>query len=280
MPLLKRTIPSIKDLEPRLDLKVDITDIVNNTIDGGISVPLSAEQGKILQTEIDNKVETSSIVNDLTTGGTAVPLSAEQGVALKALIDGLSNGLTYIGTFDASAGVWPSDSSQGDFYKVSTAGVVDGVDLNPGDMIIANKDVVGASTTADWDVVDNTEAADLIRWGSASTAIDLGGAGASDNIIATQKAIKQYVDDMATALGGGELKVKVDKNRLITGTDFTTTHAPKDGVVFMDVSIVDNGDGSYDEWESISFVGTTGTLVGSNGNYDGKTCKVTYMYVS
>lgn len=279
MPLLQRTIPSIKDLSPALGSKVNTADIINDVVSGGTTVPLSAEQGKVLKEETDTKIATADIIDDLVTGGTAVPLSAEQGVALKALIDAMSNGLAYKGLFDASAGVWPSDSSQGDFYKVSVAGVINGVDLNPGDMLISNKDVTGASAAADWDVIDNTESADILRWGDVSTAIDLGGAGASDTIIASQAAIKQYVDDMVTALGGGEIKVKVDKNRLITGDTFTTTFSPKEGVVFMDVAVINNGDGSYDEWESVSFSGTTGTLVGASSAYDGKTCKVTYIHV-
>lgn len=280
MPLLKRTIPSIKNLDTTLGAKINTSAIVNNLTEGGIAVPLSAEQGKELKSQVDSKVSTDVIVDDLVTGGAAVPLSADQGVALKTLIDGLSNGLTYIGPFDASIGVWPADSSQGDFYKVSVAGSIDGIDLNPGDMIIANKDVAGVTAATDWDVIDNTEAADILRWGSVSTAIDLGGASASDNIVSTQKAIKQYVDDMAISLGGGEIKVKVDKNRLITGDNFTTSFIPKDGVVFMDVATIDNTDGSYDEWENISFVDTTGTLVGAEGLYDGKTCKITYIYTS
>lgn len=279
MPLLQRTVPSIKDLAPTLGAKVNTGDIVNDVVTGGTTVPLSAEQGKTLKLEVDAKISTTSIVDDLVTGGVAVPLSAEQGVTLKALIDAMSNGLVYRGLFDASVGTWPSDPSQGDFYKVSVAGTINGVDLSSGDMLIANKDVTGASAAADWDVIDNTEAADILRWGDLSTAIDLGGAGASDTMIASQKAIKQYVDDMVAALGGGEVKVKVDKNKLVTGDTFTTTFAPKDGVVFMDVAIINNGDGSYDEWENISFSGTTGTLVGAASAYDGKTCKITYIHV-
>jgi len=81
-------------------------------------------------------------------------------------------------------------------------------------------------------------------------------------------------------LGGGEPKIKVDKALAISGDGFTTTYAPKDGVVIMDVAIIDNGDGSYDEWEGISFTGANGTLVGANSAYNGKTLKVTYMYTA
>jgi len=55
------------------------SDVVNDLTTGGVAVPLSAEQGKTLNT---NKVNVSDIVNDLTTGGTTKPLSAEQGKTL------------------------------------------------------------------------------------------------------------------------------------------------------------------------------------------------------
>ncbi len=278
MPLLKRNIPSIKDLDPALAAKVNISSIVNDVVTGGTQVPLSAEQGKELKQQIDQKVNVSDIVDDLTTGGSNVPASAETVKALKALIDGMSNGLEYKGAFDASIGSWPSDPSQGDFYKVSVAGTVGGVDLNVNDMIIANKDVSGASATADWDVIDNTEAADILRLADILTAADLGGAAAADDKVPSQKAVKTYVDNAIASVGGGEPKIKVDKSLSISGDGFTTTYTPKDGVVFMDVAIIDNGDGSYDEWEGIDFSGANGTLVGANSAYNGKTLKVTYMH--
>jgi len=280
MPLLKRSIPSIKDLQPTLASKVNISSIVNDLVTGGGGVPLSAEQGKLIKQQVDTKIAYSDIVNDLTTGGAGVPASADTVKSLKALIDGMSNGLQYKGKFDASGGSWPEDPSQGDFYKVSAAGTVGGVDLNVGDMIIANKDVSGASATADWDVIDNTEAADILRIADILTATDLGGANAVDDKVPSQKAVKAYVDEKVQELGGGEPKIKVDKGLDISGDGFTTTYPPKDGVVIMDVAIIDNGDGSYDEWEGISFSGANGTLTGADSAYNGKTLKVTYMYTA
>lgn len=279
MPLLRRTIPSIKDLQPQLAAKVNISSIVNDLVTGGTTVPLSAEQGKELKSQVDQKVNTADIVDDLTTGGSTVPASAETVKSLKALIDGMSNGLEYKGQFDASTGSWPTDPSQGDFYKVSVAGTVGGVDLNVGDMIIANKNVAGASATADWDVIDNTEAADILRLADILTATDLGGVNAADDKVPSQKAVKTYIDNQVQALGGGEIKMKVDKALTISGDGFTTTYAPKDGVVVGDVAIIDNGDGSYDEWEGITFSGANGTLISANSAYNGKTLKVTYLYV-
>lgn len=102
--------------------KVNTASIVNNLTDGGITVPLSAEQGKVLNEKIsttinnhnndvhtplntridgidtringvDNvvatKVPKSDIVNNLTTDDTTKVLSAKQGVVLKGLYDNI-----------------------------------------------------------------------------------------------------------------------------------------------------------------------------------------------
>ena len=42
-------------------------------------------------TAISARVETANVVDDLTTGGTTVPLSAEQGKVLKGLVDSTVN---------------------------------------------------------------------------------------------------------------------------------------------------------------------------------------------
>jgi hypothetical protein len=66
--------------------KINVSDIVNDLTTGGTNKPLSAEQGKVLNT---TKINISDIVNDLTTGGTTKPLSAEQGKTLLAKIGDL-----------------------------------------------------------------------------------------------------------------------------------------------------------------------------------------------
>lgn len=62
----------------------------------------------------------------------------------------------YKGTIDASAGL-PADVETGFLYLVGTAGVVGGKNLAVGDMIIANKNVVGATAITDFDEVDNQQ---------------------------------------------------------------------------------------------------------------------------
>lgn len=279
MPLLKRTIPSIKDLDTSLAAKIEKTSIVNDLTTGGTQVPLSAEQGKVLKQLTDAKIDTSSIVNDLTTGGAAVPASAETVKSLKTIIDGMANGVEYKGPFDASAGAWPTGSTTGDMYKVSVAGTIDSVELNPNDVIMANNTVSGATTVSDWDIFDNTEAADILRDGDVDTDTGLGGVGASNAKIPSQKAVKDYIDAATGSTGDNVGTMIVEKSLAITNDNFVTAHAIIGGTVSMDIAIVDNGDGSYDEWEGISVAnGNTCTLVGAGGAYSGKVCKVTYMW--
>jgi hypothetical protein len=65
------------------------TDIANNISDIGTNTSSIATNTSGIAnnvTDIDERVEISTIVNDLTTGGTTVPLSAEQGKVLKNLV--------------------------------------------------------------------------------------------------------------------------------------------------------------------------------------------------
>jgi len=57
--------------------------------------------------------------------------------------------LRYMGAFDASTGSFPANPTKGDFWKISVAGTVGGVDLAVGDQIIYNG--------TGWDKIDNTE---------------------------------------------------------------------------------------------------------------------------
>ncbi|MDC3366294.1 hypothetical protein OAV73_03225, partial [Flavobacteriaceae bacterium] len=66
--------------------KVDITDIVDDLVSGGTTVPLSAEQGKVLKALVDSSV--NIIVEDvLTSSSTINALSANQGRVLKGQVD-------------------------------------------------------------------------------------------------------------------------------------------------------------------------------------------------
>lgn len=79
-----------------------------------------------------------------------------QGVTINNTIVG---GLVYQGIYDASTNQ-PSlaNAKQGDFYKISVAGVQFGEDFQIGDMLLINADMGGVIDNAKIDKVDNTEA--------------------------------------------------------------------------------------------------------------------------
>ena len=284
--LLKRRISATHNLQPELDKRVHRTQDLVATVAAipvdGSGVPtdpnlddsyLSANEFK--RTYVQDIIQYSDIVNDTTTGGTTVPASAESVKDLQAQIDGMANGLEYIGTFDASTGVWPSNVTQGNFFKISVAGVIDGIDLNIGDMIIANKIVSGATSVADWDVVDNTEAQDILRDADVSADSDL----TIDGIkLATRDAIQTAITDAVALV---TIKVKVE-TITVSGNQITLTHTPVSGVIFNDEAIIeiDAANGVFDTWEGVTIAGNLGTLTGaSTVQYDGLPAKVSYLYI-
>ncbi len=285
--LLKRRISATYQLQSELDKRVHkINDLVSSVsavpVDGsGAPTDATLDDSYVSANEFarayhQDIIEYSDIVNDTTTGGASVPASAEAVKSLQLQIDGMANGLEYIGTFDARAGVWPSNVTQGNFFKVSASGTIDGVDLNPGDMIIANKIPAQAqSTVSDWDVIDNTEAADILRDADVSSDSDM---SVDSSKLATRSAIDQAILDATAAI---TIKVKVE-SATVSGNQFTLSQTPVSSVVFNNEAIIeiDSTNGVYDTWEGVTVSGTTATLSGaSTVQYDGLTAKVTYLYI-
>ena len=157
--------------------------------------------------------------------------------ATKTYVDGqianiqgqITSGMVYKGTFDGSqtiAAQGITTIQKGWFWKVIVAGTTSGVStpsntgVNIGDMVIANVTKASGITAADFDGVDNTESADLVKLAATQTltnktidadqntitnietadfkagVIDTDGTltANSDTRLATQKATKTYVD--------------------------------------------------------------------------------------
>lgn len=60
--------------------------VIDTLVSTSATDALSANQGKALKALVDAKVPIAAIVNDVATGGIAVPLSAEQGKVLGARV--------------------------------------------------------------------------------------------------------------------------------------------------------------------------------------------------
>jgi len=157
--------------------------------------------------------------------------------ATKTYVDGqianvqsqIASGMVYKGTFDGSQTITAQGIStiqKGWFWKVAGTGTTSGVNtpsnsgVNIGDMVIANVTKSSGIVSADFDGVDNTESADLVKLAAVQTltnksidadnntisnletdnfksgVIDTDGAltANSDLKLATQKATKTYVD--------------------------------------------------------------------------------------
>lgn len=149
----------------------------------------------------DNTITLSKLVSDflagsdwnITNGGNNATITGlSQGVnpndavnkaQLDAALASLSGGLQYRGGLAGGSDVSGNSTSNayldggaglqtGDFFFISSSGnITDGTNnlpVNAGDMLVANKDVASDAAidvTADFDLIDNTEASDILRTG-------------------------------------------------------------------------------------------------------------------
>jgi hypothetical protein len=108
-------------------------------------------------TPLDTKLTTEKSVVDYVTNKTAL----------------LASGLIYKGAIDASnASNLPTTIKTGDYYVISVAGTIGTLDLQIGDMLIANKSKSTGVAITDFDKIDNTEASDILRTSNISTDAD------------------------------------------------------------------------------------------------------------
>lgn len=110
--------------------------------------------------------------DDIATG-TSIPTTA----AVKSYVDnaiGANDAMVYKGTLDATAdGIYTPAANCGDTYKVSTAGKVNGINVEAGDMFICTTDGTEAATSANastvqanWNVIQANIDGALIKSGT------------------------------------------------------------------------------------------------------------------
>jgi hypothetical protein len=142
--------------------------------------------------------------------------------AISTAIGRLTAGLVYKGIWDASGATLATALPQatalvplapGDFWKISAASTIalagfSDSDLKIGDMIICNTAVANGTPTvvANFDKIDNTEAADILRTGDISDEADLASTvGGVDAKLAKRGVIATWVNLQITNATAADL---------------------------------------------------------------------------
>ena len=177
--------------------KVDITDIVDDLVTGGTTVPLSAEQGKVLKALVDSSVNIQ-VEDVLTSSSTINALSANQGRVLKAYVDA---------TNSTNANLTGMVTSVGNATTVVTNANLTGDVTSVGNTTTIGNDKVVSVMIADTNVtnakLDKTNIP-LSGFAAATDAVALGAnklTGVADPTAAQDAATKAYVD-AAIPVGG------------------------------------------------------------------------------
>jgi hypothetical protein len=213
-----------------ISARVETANVVDDLTTGGTTVPLSAEQGKVLKglndtnaTAISARVETANVVDDLTTGGTTVPLSAEQGKVLKGLVDtnvtatqtalDLKQDALTFGILDTNSLIVDQTTAASitDFAKFTANG-------------IEGRSAVELKTDISLENVDNTT--DLLKPISTATqtALDLKATIASPTFTGTV-TLNEIVDSNSTI------------SQAASGTSIVTVHSISGRVLFASDNI-------------------------------------------
>jgi hypothetical protein len=123
--------------------------------------------------------------------------------------------LVYRGSFNAAPGVYPSSPLLGDYYKITTAGILGGLAHAPGDSIIYNG--------TDWDKIDSTDAVTSVAGRVGNVVLTKADVGL-DSVDNTSDANKPISTATQTALNA-----KVDKvaGKQLSTEDYTTAEKSK-----------------------------------------------------
>lgn len=154
----------------------------------------------------------TDVEDNLTSSSTSNALSANQGRVLKDLIDNLestvTSGLNLIGGFDAAGETnFPggSGTEKGDTWYATSVGTVQGIDLEPGDTIVANVDSPSNTDPDDWIFIQANigQATESTSGYAKISTTAQANAGTDDTTIMTpaktKASVEQFGQDLKTS---------------------------------------------------------------------------------
>lgn len=169
--------------------------------------------------------------NNATLTGLAAGVNPTDAVT-KAQLDAvvINGGMTYRGVLDASdaTGAALDGASKGDFFYISVAGTLDGLDFQPTDHLVVNADITDFDVDGAGKIekVDNTESADILR--EADIVNDLTTGGLAQVLSAQQGVVlKGLIDGVQSEL---------DVTQGGAGLNTDGTYAQPSGTNYIDAS--------------------------------------------
>jgi len=286
-----------KVLEAKKAEKLDVTSALDSTDATKI---LSAEAGAMLSLVAATKLDNSSVSSVLSGVETEEALSADAGRYLNHLLDGRQDGMTYGGVLNPSQDSAPRVEESGVIYIITETGQFNLTDdeewadgqairtLYAGDMIISNgitysvnpgDPEAGTDDTylleaSAWDIVDSSEAPDILRLSMIATSLKDG------SLLPNATAVINAVSKFETSVKNEFPELVVDEDLVIRNNTITTSREIADNAVVGNMVTVFNGDGTYDEFDGAVVTNAAKgkvSLVGGAGLFDGKEAKVSYL---
>ena len=168
--------------------------------------------------------------NDATITGLSAGVNPNDAVNKAQLDSAVLGGMSYKGQIDASVstGIALDNAKQGDFWYVSVAGTLDGIQFNVGDHLVVNDDITDFDVDGSGkiDIIDNTESTDILRDSDIVNDLTTGGAG---SVLSAQQGVvlKGLVDD---------LQSEVDDTQAGAGLNTDGSYAQPSGSNYIDAA--------------------------------------------
>lgn len=205
-------------------------DELEATLVGG-SIPADASGVTQATSDESTKIATTEFVHNLL----REKLAAADAMTYKGIIAGGTNLPT---------------GNAGDFYKVSTAGVISGYNVHVGDILICKTDNTAANTPANWDLICVTP--DGTMYGPGTSVVDniptfsnINGTAIKDSGIPVANIGKVMVD--ASDAAPGYIDTKITSKSVLVANEYPVSVTKDAGTLKLSVVINEIDGGYYDD---------------------------------